>query len=685
MSVMAGVAIFSLILSLFASLMLPFTASAATNLFSDGFECSGHHCNHFSNWTSVGSAWDDSSDDYAGDDGAVVEDTSSTSTLRKAVSTAGYTGLTLSYYYKIPGGLSSSDFVWVQWSVDGTNWTTLRSYTGSATVANWVPASFSLPAGAENNSNFQFRFVGWSLESGDDFRLDEVSLVAAGVADTTAPVVTINVSSPVEATGSSGAPVTFSVSANEPLSGSITCTPTSGSTFPIGATTITCTATDTAGNTGSATASVMVEDTTSPVIMLNGDANLSLNVDEEYTEQGATATDAVDTCPLDIVITGAVDTHTPGIYTLYYNAADCAGNDADEVTRTITVSDVHAPVVTITPATQTVEATGPTGATASYTVSATDDVDGSLTATCDIASGSTFVIGVTTIICSATDSSDLTGTGSASVTVVDTTAPVITLTGDASVTVAFGGSYADAGATATDIVDGAVSVTVGGDVVNTNTSGTYTITYNAVDTHDNHAVEVTRTVTVGSAPVENTQGLCADGQDNDGDEAVDLADADCAAFIPAPETPSNENNNNGGGNGGGGGAVVSGPFSIGFVNTNTGNGQVLGASTELPNGCSAYLSGYLKKGMSNAEVKKLQTFLNQNLGLTLPVTGVFGPLTFDAVKAFQVKYADDILKPWFEKGLSKDMNASGYAYKMTIHKINLLQCATLNAPAPQLP
>jgi hypothetical protein len=38
----------------------------------------------------------------------------------------------------------------------------------------------------------------------------------------------------------------------------VTCTPASGSTFPLGATTVTCSATDTAGNTGSSTFTVTV-------------------------------------------------------------------------------------------------------------------------------------------------------------------------------------------------------------------------------------------------------------------------------------------------------------------------------------------------------------------------------------------------------------------------------------------
>ena len=77
----------------------------------------------------------------------------------------------------------------------------------------------------------------------------------------------------------------------------------------------------------------------------------------------------------------------------------------------------------------------------------------------------------------------------------DTTAPVITLTGQASMTVAWGASYTDAGATATDNVDSSVTVTPSGSV-NTAVPGTYTITYNARDAASNNATPVTRTVTV---------------------------------------------------------------------------------------------------------------------------------------------------------------------------------------------
>jgi hypothetical protein len=158
-----------------------------------------------------------------------------------------------------------------------------------------------------------------------------------------------------------------------------------------------------------------------------------------------------------------------------------------------------------------------------------------------------------------------------------------------------------------------------------------------------------------------------------------------APVVVVPPTPPAPTGNGGGSGGNGGGGVVSGPLSIGFVNTNNG-GQVLGASTELPNGCSAYLNEYLKKGSTNSgEVKKLQSFLNEEMGSSLPVTGIFGQLTFNAVSAFQAKYSSDVLKPWFDQKLSSDMNPSGYVYKMTKHKINLIKCASLNTPVPQLP
>ncbi|TSC84573.1 MAG: Hyalin [Parcubacteria group bacterium Gr01-1014_17] len=77
---------------------------------------------------------------------------------------------------------------------------------------------------------------------------------------------------------------------------------------------------------------------------------------------------------------------------------------------------------------------------------------------------------------------------------VDTTAPVITITGNTSITHDFGTTYTDSGATASDTRDGAVSVVSSGSV-NVNAEGDYTITYTAADALGNTAT-ATRTVQV---------------------------------------------------------------------------------------------------------------------------------------------------------------------------------------------
>jgi len=88
----------------------------------------------------------------------------------------------------------------------------------------------------------------------------------------------------------------------------------------------------------------------------------------------------------------------------------------------------------------------------------------------------------------------------------DTIPPVITLRGTATITLDWASSYIDAGATATDNVDGSVTVNSSGSV-NTSKPGVYVISYTASDVAGNAAIRVVRTVTV-LAP---TSTLGADG------------------------------------------------------------------------------------------------------------------------------------------------------------------------------
>jgi len=271
-------------------------------------------------------------------------------------------------------------------------------------------------------------------------------------------------------------------------------------------------------------------------------------------------------------------------------------------------------------------------------------------------------------------------------------APVVTLIGSSTINmVATTTSFVDPGATGNDTEDGPLTPVVTG-TVDTNTPGTYTLIYTVTDSDDATA-STTRTVIITAQPVENTQSLCTDGIDNDGDQLIDLADPDCAQFIPPTvdvcsniagnqsSVPSDHTELGGvctpKSNGGGGGG--NGPINFGFVN----GGSVLGASTGevLGESCGLYMDKHIRLGSSknNAEqVRKLQTFLNKNMGSQLPITGFYGPLTYGVVKNFQVKYNDEVMKPW---GLTAP---TGLVYLATLRQINNLECPELSLELPPL-
>jgi Pro-kumamolisin, activation domain/Domain of unknown function (DUF5011)/Immunoglobulin I-set domain/Cadherin-like domain len=93
-------------------------------------------------------------------------------------------------------------------------------------------------------------------------------------------------------------------------------------------------------------------------------------------------------------------------------------------------------------------------------------------------------------------------TNSATLAVVDTLAPVITLLGANPLHLTVGSVFVDPGATASDLCAGAVPVTASW-LVNTNAAGTYTVTYTATDGNDNTNT-ATRTVIVQPFPASAT-------------------------------------------------------------------------------------------------------------------------------------------------------------------------------------
>ena len=158
-----------------------------------------------------------------------------------------------------------------------------------------------------------------------------------------------------------------------------------------------------------------------PYITLLGSAVLDHEQATDYVDAGATAMDYADGS-VAVSVSGSVNSSVAGVYVLTYTAIDSEGNPAKPLTRTVTVAD--------------------------------------------------------------------------------TTAPVITLLGESTIEVDQNASYTDAGATANDAVDGD---NLDGDVelvktgsVDTTAAGTYTITYTATDT-SNNSTSVSRTINVESS------------------------------------------------------------------------------------------------------------------------------------------------------------------------------------------
>ena len=247
------------------------------------------------------------------------------------------------------------------------------------------------------------------------------------------------------------------------------------------------------------TRTVNVVDTTKPIITLLGSTPVTIEVHSTYTDAGATALDNYDgdiTGSIAIDSTD-VDVTTVGSYTVTYDVRDANNNDATQVTRTVNVVDTTKPVIA-SHADEIEEATSSAGATVTYTSpAATDNYDASVSVTCTPASGSTFALGDTIVTCSATDAAGNDATPETfTITVKDTTKPVITLTGDATITLEYPAAYTEQGATWTDNYDGSGGAVVDGATVDTNILGTYIVTYDYTDANSNVAVQVSRTVNV---------------------------------------------------------------------------------------------------------------------------------------------------------------------------------------------
>ena len=232
------------------------------------------------------------------------------------------------------------------------------------------------------------------------------------VQDTTPPSLTMPAPVTLEATGPLTTLSYGTASATDLVDTdvAVACTPASGSAFTVGVTTVTCTATDDAGNASSGTVAMTVTDTTPPAL------SLPAGITAEATGPGgaavawsASANDLVDGARAVACAPASGSTFALGSTTVDCSASDARGNSAHG-TFTVKVQDTTAPVIA-PHADVTATATGNSQAVVTYAnPTASDIVDGALETTCTPASGSTFNVGATTVTCSVTDGHDNTAT-----------------------------------------------------------------------------------------------------------------------------------------------------------------------------------------------------------------------------------------------------------------------------------
>lgn len=271
-----------------------------------------------------------------------------------------------------------------------------------------------------------------------------------------------------------------------------------------------------------------IPDITPPVLSLVGNATIELEAGTSYTESGANATDNIDgDISARVSSSGNVDTNAIGTYSITYNVSDSSGNNATPITRTVTVVDTTPPVISLIGEANITLEVG-----SNYTdagANANDAVDGDITArVSSTGSVDTNATGSYTINYNVKDNSDNNAIPATRVvSIVDTTPPVLTLIGDANITLESGLTYLDLGASAIDNLDGDISANVSTmGSLDTFVTGTYILIYNVSDATGNSAMSLSRTIEV----VDTTSPLLLSTSPESDQVDIALATAITASF-----------------------------------------------------------------------------------------------------------------------------------------------------------
>jgi hypothetical protein len=231
------------------------------------------------------------------------------------------------------------------------------------------------------------------------------------VRDTTSPTLQCPPRILVPCQTPAGATVYFTVVATDncDTNVTVTCTPASGTTFPIGTNIVQCTARDSSGNVGTCSFPVIVRGgcTSNACVSIVCPSNKVTQCESAVGTRVLFSVTATNRClPGDVRITCEPPSGSlfgMGITTVMCRASDSRGNE-DVCTFTVEVEDEIPPVIQC-PSNMVVNAQGPDGAIATWSISATDNCSTDVTIRCRPPSGSVFPIGTTAVSCVAVDES----------------------------------------------------------------------------------------------------------------------------------------------------------------------------------------------------------------------------------------------------------------------------------------
>jgi hypothetical protein len=286
-----------------------------------------------------------------------------------------------------------------------------------------------------------------------------------GVHLNAAPLLSLPAGMTVQGDAPGGASVSFTATATDAEDNPAptpTCSRASPSFFGLGATTVSCSATDLGGLTSSGTFSVTVIDTVAPTLSKVADVTVVTTnpAGARVSFTVPSATDVVDAKPgvSCSPASGSVVAVGDSIGTC--TATDSSGNTSS-TTFAISIQLNAAPVLVV-PGNINVEGNTTGGRRVTFAVSATDAEDNpDPTPSCSRASGSLFAVGTTTVTCEVTDADGQRVTDSFTVKVNDTTAPTLSGgTGGLSLTTSnpAGATISYTAPSADDIVDASPSV-----------------------------------------------------------------------------------------------------------------------------------------------------------------------------------------------------------------------------------